>query len=189
MKLNLKIVAALERIAEVYKSLLWEKAKKNGISPIQIQIVLFIANHNSNLCNVSALAKEFNVTKPTISDAVKVLYNKQFLEKDFSQEDNRSHSLFLTALGKELVADIVNFSDPLSKEVGNIDFEAQRQLFSTLSQLIYRLNVTGILEVQRTCFGCYFYEKHNNEEHYCNLIQSKLKSEDIRIDCPEYKKR
>ena len=51
-----KIVAGLERVSEVFKILLWEKAKLVGLSPIQIQILIFIAFHKQNLCNVSHLA-------------------------------------------------------------------------------------------------------------------------------------
>ncbi|MEO0333318.1 MAG: MarR family transcriptional regulator, partial [Bacteroidota bacterium] len=46
-----KIVAGLERISEAFKVLLWEKAKSLGLSPIQIQILIFIAYHKSELCN------------------------------------------------------------------------------------------------------------------------------------------
>ncbi len=93
-----KVVAGLERISEVFKILLWEKAKLVGLSPIQIQILLFIAYHKRNLCNVSHLAKEFNVTKPTVSDAVKVLNKKGFIIKDFSSSDSRSYSILLSDL-------------------------------------------------------------------------------------------
>lgn len=186
MELNIKIISALERIAEVYKSLLWEKAKNFGISPIQIQVLLFISNHTKDLCNVSQLAKEFNLTKPTISDVIKVLHSKQLIEKDFSDADKRKYSLFLTNSGKELIINIADFSLPIAKELDKINQNEQKQLFATLSQLIYKLNVSGVLEVQRTCFGCTFYDKTNNNEHYCNLIETKLKSEEIRIDCPEY---
>ena len=67
MELESKILNGLERLSEVLKSLLWEKAKIHGISPIQIQILLFVSNHHLDICNVSYLAKEFNVTKATIS--------------------------------------------------------------------------------------------------------------------------
>ena len=68
-----KLVAGLERISEVFKVLLWEKAKQVSLSPIQIQILIFIAYHKQELCNVSHLAREFNITKPTVSDAIKIL--------------------------------------------------------------------------------------------------------------------
>ena len=74
--LSSKIVAGLERVSEVFKILLWQKAKAIKLSSIQIQILIFLAFHKSSLCNVSHLAKEFNVTKPTISDAIKILDKK-----------------------------------------------------------------------------------------------------------------
>ena len=40
-----KIVSGLERVSEVFKILLWEKAKRVGLSPIQIQILIFISFH------------------------------------------------------------------------------------------------------------------------------------------------
>ena len=104
-----KIVVGLERVSEVFKVLLWEHAKVIGLSPIQIQILIFIAYHKSELCNVSHLAKEFNVTKPTISDAVRVLDKKKYIIKDYSLSDNRSYSILLSALGKDIVSETENF--------------------------------------------------------------------------------
>ena len=98
-----KIVAGFERISEVFKILLWEKAKLIGLSPIQIQLLIFIRYHSQGLCNVSHLSREFNVTKPTISDAIRVLDKKEFILKDYSSSDNRSYTIHLTESGIEIV--------------------------------------------------------------------------------------
>ena len=82
-KIENKIIVGLERVSEAFKSLLWEKAKLHGLSPIQIQILLFIQTHRRELCSVSHLAQEFEVTKPTVSDAVRVLDKKGLVEKDY----------------------------------------------------------------------------------------------------------
>ena len=100
-----KIVAGLERISQAFKVLLWNKAKQLGLSPIQIQILIFIAYHKNEYCNVSFLAQEFNVTKPTISDAVRALNKKNLIVKDHSSADNRSYSIFLSEQGKVVVAE------------------------------------------------------------------------------------
>ncbi|RIA11072.1 transcriptional regulator [Flavobacteriaceae bacterium MAR_2010_72] len=183
-----KIVAGLERLSEVFKIMLWEKAKLVGLSPIQIQILVFIAFHKRNLCNISHLAKEFNVTKPTISDAVRVLDNKGFIIKDYSSSDNRSYTILLSDLGHEMVSKIDDFSNPLKTQIDGFSKPELQSLFATLSQLIYKLNQNGILTVQRTCFGCKFYEI-NDEKNYCNLLRKELLSEHIRIDCPEYEEK
>ena len=183
-----KIVVGLERISEVFKVLLWEKAKLIGLSPIQIQILIFIAYHKSTLCNVSHLAKEFNVTKPTISDAIKVLDKKGMIIKDFSSDDNRSYSILLSDLGKKIVVETNDFADPLKNQINDIEQSDLENLFKSLSNLIYQLNQKGILTVQRTCYACKFYSQTQNKD-YCNLLDKELKNFDIRLDCPEYEKK
>ncbi len=183
-----KIVAGLERISEVFKVLLWEKAKVVGLSPIQIQILIFIVYHKQEFCNVSHLAKEFNVTKPTISDAVRILTKKQLIIKDFSSSDSRSYSMRLSDLGKKVVAETEDFADPLRNQIKGSTPEDLENLFQLISKLIYQLHQNGILTVQRTCYGCKFYAKRRNNG-YCNLLEKELLTSDIRLDCQEYEEK
>ncbi len=158
-----KIIVGFERISEVFKILLWEKAKLVGLSPIQIQILIFIMYHKQELCNVSHLAREFNITKPTISDAVRILDKKGMITKDLSSIDNRSYSIRLSPAGNKIVAEIENFADPLKSQLKGIEQSNLENLFGTLSKLIYQLNRNGILTVQRTCYGCKFYDQTGNK--------------------------
>ncbi len=183
-----KIVVGLERISEAFKSLIWQIAKTTNLSPIQIQIMIFIAYHKRELCNISHLAREFNLTKPTISDAVKVLENKKLILKKSSISDSRSYSISLSASGKKLVEKVNNFANPIKDEVEKISSDELELLYKSLNQLILRLNNSGILSVQRICYTCNFYEI-NNGKHYCNLLNFNLSTKDIRIDCPEFEKK
>ena len=180
-----KIIVGLERISEVFKILLWEKAKLVGLSPIQIQILIFITYHKQELCNVSHLAKEFNITKPTISDAVRILDKKGMITKDFSSTDSRSYSIQLSQIGSKIVAETENFADPLKSQLKGIIQADLENLFRTLSKLIYQLNSNGILTVQRTCYGCKFHDKIESKD-FCNLLDKELLNSEIRLDCPEY---
>ncbi|MEC3906661.1 MarR family winged helix-turn-helix transcriptional regulator [Tamlana sp. 2201CG12-4] len=180
-----KIVAGLERISETFKVLLWEKAKLLGLSPIQIQILIFINYHKIAFCNVSHLAKEFNVTKPTISDAVRILNKKGMIKKVYSSSDSRRYTIQLSDSGKRIVSETENFAQPLKNQLTGIHNDDLEQTFKTLSQLIHKLNKIGILTVQRTCYACKFYQKKNNQ-HFCNLLEQELLDSDIRIDCPEF---
>ncbi len=137
------------------------------------------------MCNISQIAKEFNVTKPTISDAVRVLISKDYLNKDFSSSDGRRYSLFLSVIGKKLVEDITEYTNPVKKELQKISVVEKKDLYRNLAKIISQLNHSGILQVQRTCFACKFY-KQTKGTHYCNLLESTLKTEDVRLDCPEF---
>ena len=188
LDINDKIIYGLERISDAFKTLLWEKAKDFGISPIQIQLLIFIANHKSELCKVTHLAKEFNVTKPTVSDAVRVLINKKYLDKDQSDVDSRSYSLLVTEEGKDLISRISSYTEPLYKALNASDNRQLEGLYSSITTLINSLNANGVIQVQRSCFSCRFYQKVS-QKHHCNLLNQTLAETDIRLDCAEHQLR
>src|SRR5690554_2520049 len=76
-----KIVASLERIAQAFRVLLWQESKEFSLSPIQVQLLIFLLHHSEEKRKVSYLANEFNMTKATISDTVKTLENKGLISK------------------------------------------------------------------------------------------------------------
>jgi DNA-binding MarR family transcriptional regulator len=176
-----KIVVGLERISETFRVLLWDHAKEVGLSPIQIQILIFVAYHKRSLCGVSHLAKEFNMTKPTISDAVKVLEQKELIQKESSPTDSRSYIISLTKAGQSLVKKTEGFANPIRKELEKLGGDDLSAIYTALSQLIFGLNHKGIIQVQRTCYNCQFFAGS-----FCNKIEIALKTGDIRLDCPEF---
>ncbi|MDC7997864.1 MarR family winged helix-turn-helix transcriptional regulator [Gilvibacter sediminis] len=183
--LNLKVVSGLERLGESFRHLLWDQAKTHGISPIQIQILLFCSNHDSNYNTVSYLALEFNVTKATISDAVRVLVNKELLQKIPSASDQRSYWLKPTPVALQKLESIASFDKEISKEVNDLGPEKSKIVFEAISQMIFGLHKKGIIKVQRQCQACKFFDQ-NKDTYYCQLLEMPLKTEDLRLDCPEF---
>ncbi|MCC6691021.1 MAG: MarR family transcriptional regulator, partial [Bacteroidia bacterium] len=86
-----KIVASLERIAQAFRVLLWRESKEFSLSPIQVQVLIFLLNHNEEKRKVSYLADEFNMSKATISDTIKTLEQKNLMTKEYEQRDTRSY--------------------------------------------------------------------------------------------------
>ena len=183
--LDSKIVVALERMAEVIKTLQWEVGKVLQLSPIQIQMMIFIEHHKESLSTVSLLAKEFNLTKPTVSDAIRVLYEKDLVDKIPDATDSRSFSLQLSFKGKRLLEKLEGYLLPLLKQVQSLDMDVKEKLWEGLTKLIFGLNKMGVLQVQRMCFSCKYYDKGDTAD-YCRLLNTTLYSKDIRIDCPEF---
>lgn len=183
--LDNKIVAGLERLSQVFKILLWEKAKEHSLSPIQIQLLIFIHNHTQEKSTVSYLAKEFNVTKPTISDAIRVLETKQLIEKSTDLNDSRSYTIQLTESGKAIVAETEDFPNPIAAIISKTSSADKEIIWKNISDLIIGLNQAHIIDIQRTCYNCKFYSQVG-PEHFCDLLAMKLEGKDIRIDCPEF---
>ena len=180
-----KIVAGLERISQVFKILLWEKAKNFGLSPIQIQVLIFIQYHTPEKSTISYLAKEFNVTKATLSDVIKSLEQKKLIEKKSDTVDTRSYTVALTIEGLKLVQETEDYADPLVKNIASFTEENKVVIWDSISTIIRQCSQAGIISVQRTCYNCQHYS-YNNQIHFCKLLNSPLEIENIRIDCPEF---
>lgn len=183
--LDYKIVAGMERLSQIFRALLWNQAKRYNLSPIQLQILIFIHYHDAEKNTISYLAREFNVTKSTISDAVKSLALKSLIKKAGNESDGRSYSLQLTAEGESTVNRTEGFAEPFCRIIGQQTGPDKEFLWAHISGLIRALQAQGIISVQRTCYNC----KHHcikNGSDYCNLLNQKLLVKDIRIDCGEF---
>ena len=180
-----KIVAGLERLSTIFRALLWDKAKDMGLSPIQIQILLFSNYHALSLCTVSYIAKEFCVTKPTVSDAVKTLEQKGFITKVSITGDSRSYGISLTETGRQVIHLTENFTSPFNAAIATVTDRDKEILWKNISSLIAALNYAGVINVQRTCTACTHY-RYDNVTAFCNLLKQELTTRDIRIDCPEF---
>lgn len=182
---NQKITLGLERISKAFRVLLWEESKKYKISPIQIQILIFCSSHKKENLKVSFLATEFDLTKATISDSIKVLIKKELLIKKINPKDSRSFTVQLSTKGKEIVEKTSHFTNALNESIDSLSGVEKGLFLKQLMQLIYQLNQKNIISIQRMCLNCYHYKKEGNN-HYCNLIEKELKNTELQIDCTEH---
>jgi DNA-binding MarR family transcriptional regulator len=180
-----RIVAALERLSEAFRVLLWNEAKILNISPIQIQILVFLKFHDLEKCKVSYLAQEFNMTKATISDAVKVMLQKGLIDKETDATDTRSYTMRLTDLGETAISKATLFANPLLKSFDTLSNEQKEILLDSLLQMIFRLHKAGIITLQRMCQTCQ-YLQNREDGHYCKLLEKPLLKTEFRLDCPEH---
>lgn len=183
---NYKITQALERISKAFRVLLWEESKKYKISPIQIQILIFCLTHKQEMLKVSFLANEFDLTKATISDSVKVLLQKKYLKKIPDAYDSRSYSLQLTNEGRKIAKETSDFTGALDFAVNTLESDQKGVFLNNLLDIIYNLNTKDIISTQRMCLTCNHYSNKKNQ-HFCGLLNKSLKQENLQIDCDDHK--
>lgn len=184
--LESKLIVTFEKMSEVIRVLLWNKAHALKISPIQLQLLIFIKYHSADKCKVGYLAREFNMTKATISDSVRVLVKKGLLAKETDSSDTRSFSLRLTKEGARLTDQVDNFTDDIHFPLLELSTEKKEVLLDGMMELIYKLQKKGIISLQRMCLTCRFFEDSSVNGRYCKLLREKLTIQNIRVDCPEY---
>lgn len=179
-----KIVASLERISQAFRVLLWNESKEFSLSPIQVQVLIFLLHHSAEKRKVSYLANEFNMTKATVSDCVKTLEQKQLIEKQPELDDTRSFIINLTMQGEDVAKKTSFFARQIQVPIDKLPSTNKEKLLSSLLDVIQHLNQTGVISIQRMCLTCQFYDSENG--HFCRLLNQKLAEVELRIDCEEH---
>lgn len=180
-----RIVAAMERVSEAFRVLLWDAGKIQGLSPIQVQLLIFLRFHAREKCKVSYLAQEFNMTKATISDSIRLLVQKGLIERMEDPADTRSHTIGLTEAGKEAATQVSGFAAAIERPIHALSEDQKAAMLASLLHLIHDLNRAGIITIQRMCLTC-AHHRHEKGEHYCTLLRTRLAIADLRLDCPEH---
>ena len=182
-----RIVAALERISQAVRVLLWQESKAYALTPIQVQVLIFLHHHNSEKRKVSYLAREFNLTKATISDTIKTLQQKQLITKTHQEQDARSYIIDLTSKGKKVASQTSLFSKEIRTPIDQLNPDEKENMLLNLIGIIRHLNKTGVITIQRMCMTCAYYQSSDEgTQHFCKLLNQSLHVTELRIDCPEH---
>lgn len=182
-----RIVASLERISQAFRIMLWNESKEFSLTPIQIQTLIFLLNHSEEKRTVTYLAREFNITKATVSDTIKTLTQKELISKEYHPEDTRSYTIHLTTKGREIAAHTSLFTKELFVPLHKLNDTEKENFLLNLMDIIHHLQKSGIISLQRMCFTCVHYRPNGPKgKHFCNLLNVKLESNELRIDCPEH---
>lgn len=185
-----KIVAALDRIAQAFRVLLWEKTKQHQLSPIQIQILIYLLYHPDDDVTVGYLARHFNLTPATVSDAIKTLVRKSYVERHISGQDRRSAHLHLTHAGAALARSVATWADTVRELLARFDFQERIVVMQFLMRLIEALQQQQLISLTRMCFTCKYFRSQSQTgsriPYFCELMQKPLQIQSLRIDCPDY---
>lgn len=183
-----KIVASLERISQAFRVLLWQESKEFSLSPIQVQVLIFLLHHSDEKRKVSYLAEEFNMTKATISDTIKTLDQKNLITKEYEAHDTRSYTINLTEKGKDIAGKTSLFTEQIRKPIDKLGTDDKENLLLSLMNIIRHLNQNEVITIQRMCHSCAYHEvSASGQKHFCKLLNQNLHVRDLRIDCPEHK--
>jgi DNA-binding MarR family transcriptional regulator len=182
-----KLISAIEKLSNVFKSLLWDQGKKHGLTSLQLQVLMYLNKHKLDHCKPIILAKEFCLTKPTISETIRILKRKKLIQQKKDDKDMRGYFIVITSEGRELIKKIEEFTESFKVVFFNsLSNEDKETLFFQLLNVIHQLNKQGIIYPQRICFTCEYYKNFKNA-HYCRLLHKFLGTAELQIDCIDHK--
>jgi DNA-binding MarR family transcriptional regulator len=187
---DVKIVAALERLGQAFRVLLRERAQEYGLSPIGAQFLVYLLHHDVELRRVSQLAREFRLTQATVSDAVASLEAKGLVGRELWPEDGRVMTLRLSTRGELVATELSSWADTIEEHLDLYSSEEKVVVMRFLMRLIGSLQASGVITVARMCVTCRFFQRDahrgTGSPHHCRLLDVALGGPDLRFDCPEY---
>lgn len=183
-----KIIASLERISQAFRVLQWRESKEFSLTPLQMQVLIFLLTQSEEKRKVGYLSKEFNVAKATISDTIKTLEQKELIIKENEKTDSRSYIISLTDKGRKISSQTSDFAKEIYMPLLKLNQEDKNNLLLSLIKVIGHLNKTGVISVIRMCTTCSYYQPSNDKDNfYCTFLNQELHHNNLRIDCKEHK--
>jgi len=183
--IDYKIASALEKITQVERTVLRDMAKRENLSPIQIQFLIYLSKYPLQLRTVSSLAREFDLSKATVSEAIQALETKGLITKFREEEDRRSYGIALTTEGKKTTRRIQNWENILIKHLHRFQPEEKERVFLFLAELIKSLYDDGVISIPRMCIACKNLEIRPGKKYYCTLTKRML-PEGGTVGCEHY---
>lgn len=176
---------ALERLSHVFRIQLWEANKRFQLSPLQMQILTTL-RFQPQLDSVTAVAAYLQLTNATVSDAIRVLAQKEYVQKHPDPEDGRRHHLTLTAVGGNIAEELSLFANRMGEFAATLPNQAK--FLESLLLFMQLLQENDFIPLQQMCTTCSHFRRLDTGSslYFCQLLNKPLVAHDLRIHCPEH---
>jgi DNA-binding MarR family transcriptional regulator len=185
-----RLVTGLSKIGLAMKSRTWRRKGRQGIGPLQIQVLTFLRSRPNHSATVSTIARELCVKLPTASEVIRTLEQKRFVRRRRREVDNRVVTVHLTSLGAKAGHVENRWPEILASATENLSTQEQVAFLAALVKLIRALQLQGEIQVARMCVSCEHFRPHahpeSNSPHHCGFYDVAFGDEAFRLDCPEY---
>jgi DNA-binding MarR family transcriptional regulator len=152
-----------------------------------MQFLEYVHRYPAEICTVSAIAREFDLTKATVSDSLRALEVKGLVFKEKEESDRRTSFLGITAEGKRIAKRLSRWHDPMLSVLP----EGQKEgVLLFLMRLISSFFTEGVLSVPRVCIACAQFKWNqypsSAKPHLCSLTGKRMSDADLNIGCSRY---
>ena len=163
-------------------------AEANDLSSTQLRVLSWLYVGPPPAARSTSLARELNVSDPTVSDAIGALARKGLVTRRRDPSDGRSHQLVLTAAGRRAAAEIHRWTAPAEIATSKLDRLEAEQLLDSLIGVMGRLHDAGVLPVSRACSTCtqLGVEPGQPRSYHCLFYDTPLSVAELRVDCPDH---
>jgi DNA-binding MarR family transcriptional regulator len=184
-----RIMMALFRMSQAIKKVTQAESDEQGLSPVQIQALLFTLYTRSDVASIGNFAKAIGTSHVTAVKIINGLVTKGHITKAPKKEDRRVTLLQLTAKGKEAATSLEKWGHTLEEALHSIPDEILEDFEIGLGSVITAMQRRGHLVVAEPCLGCMHFRPNTGDSHtphYCAFMEKYLTREASLKECPEH---
>ncbi len=181
-----KILGVLERLGQAHRSFLQELATRNGLTPLQVQVVTVLGEGPPPLPYVGDIARELGITQPSASDAVAALEAKGYVSRVVDSNDRRRVALALTERGVQLDEQLIRDRKSLRTALGTVAEEERSAVLIALQRVMTAFSEAGIVPNARNCHTCRYLGDDVEFGFRCNYAREPMTQGELRVNCIDH---
>jgi DNA-binding MarR family transcriptional regulator len=184
-----KILGVLERLGQAHRSFLQDLATRNGLTPLQVQVVTALGEGPPPLPYVGDIARELGITQPSASDAVAALEAKGYVSRVVDSNDRRRVALALTERGVALDEQLVRDRSVLRSALGPLSTDERETVLVALQRVMTLFSEAAVLPNARNCPTCRYLGTEADGGYRCNYLRQQMAVGDLRVNCFDHSPR
>lgn len=163
-------------------------AEQHDLSSTQMRVLVWLHLGPPPPARSTALARELNVSDPTVSDAIAALLRKKLVVRRRDPLDGRSQQLVLTTSGRRTAAIASRWTAAAEVSASRLDRADAEVLLDGLVKLIAKLDHADLLPTSRACSTCGRLEilDGSRREYWCAFYDTALPVDQLRVDCVDH---
>ncbi|WP_394201370.1 MarR family winged helix-turn-helix transcriptional regulator [Shewanella waksmanii] len=174
----------IERLGEITRAHLRKVATKCGLQPVQVEVLHYLVSCNQFSNTLMSVVDYLGQTKGTVSQTIKSLEAKGFIEKIPDKNDKRTVRLWVTQKGKKLIKQELP-GIPFTAALESLDKDSQSSLSKSLSTLNSALLKTNNMDTFGVCRTC-IYNQKRTDSYFCRLLNIDLAEDETNKICKEH---
>lgn len=175
----------LERISHLLRADARRAGDSNDLQPVQLDALHYLSICNAYSNTPAAVADYLGLTKGTVSQTLRVLENRGYIEKQPDTKDRRVVHLWLTAKGTALVDGSIP-PKSLENGIARLSASGRQQLSTALCQLLEAMQQANQLRPFGVCIRCRHNTALGDTRFRCELTQELLGPAQEQRICREH---
>lgn len=187
---RIQLGIGLERLTGLVRNQAWRDGGDASLHPAQRALLAALASEGESM-RPGELAARLGVSAASISDSIRAIEAKGWIERAQDPDDARARRLSLTGAGADLIAGVQRADGGLGRLLQTLTDQDAAALLRIVQLLIHQAQAQGLASGIRTCLGCAYFRPYANaandagQPHFCAFVGAPFGDAELRTDCAE----